>query len=240
MTALQRTAIGYQTAQVLADAPLVQCMLGMPLSLIRAWTNLTWSVIGLNVVALEHGYHVTNSLINQQYRVLLAMADANQQMFKQGQEVLVHHLEQDRTNTTHHTAEQSFADRVTTALSAVEQPSTAPATTTVDPAEQPPAEFATTELNTDKSFYFRGPERLLNLQAENLAQFVQLASEVDDTTWLYHLRQGDYTHWFRTVIGDDVLCGETLRLEQGTDMSAAESRAYLIALIEQRYPDIPR
>jgi hypothetical protein len=44
----------------------------------------------------------------------------------------------------------------------------------------------------DKSFYFRGPERALNLRAHNLLLFPQLDDGVDDATWLHHLRQGDY------------------------------------------------
>lgn len=84
------------------------------------------------------------------------------------------------------------------------------------------------------SFYFNGPEDRLNLPANNLAQFIQLAKEVDDSTWQYHLRQGDYTHWFRTVVKDEQLAAATAQLEHA-DVSAGESRTQLRALIEQRY-----
>ena len=84
------------------------------------------------------------------------------------------------------------------------------------------------------SFYFRGPEGRLNLPADNLARFIQLAQEVDDRTWLYHLRRGDYTHWFRTVIKDEILATTAALLEQA-DVPAVESRARMRALVEQRY-----
>jgi hypothetical protein len=77
------------------------------------------------------------------------------------------------------------------------------------------------ELGMDKSFYFRGPEGTLNLRAQNLALFMQLAEGVDDTTWTYHLRRGDYSRWFRDAIKDEGL--------------AAESRGLIRAAIEQRY-----
>jgi hydroxymethylpyrimidine pyrophosphatase-like HAD family hydrolase len=44
--------------------------------------------------------------------------------------------------------------------------------------------YAAGRLGADKSFYFRGPEGALNLRAENLARFLELARGVDDATWL--------------------------------------------------------
>jgi len=37
--------------------------------------------------------------------------------------------------------------------------------------------YAEGELGEDKSFYFRGPEGALNLRAQNLSTFLQLASD---------------------------------------------------------------
>src|SRR5204863_357016 len=51
-------------------------------------------------------------------------------------------------------------------------------------------------LIPERSFYFRGPEGKLNLRAHNLVLFLELAGGVDDETWLYHLRRGDYSRWF--------------------------------------------
>ena len=51
--------------------------------------------------------------------------------------------------------------------------------------------YAEGELG-DSSFYFRGPEGKLNLRAQNLQIFLQMADGVDDETWIWHLRNGDY------------------------------------------------
>ena len=47
--------------------------------------------------------------------------------------------------------------------------------------------YAEAELPKGRSFYFRGPDRKLNLRAQNLKLFIQTAAGVDDETWLYHL-----------------------------------------------------
>jgi hydroxymethylpyrimidine pyrophosphatase-like HAD family hydrolase len=91
------------------------------------------------------------------------------------------------------------------------------------------------ELSKESSFYFRGPEEKLNLRAQNLMVFLQLAEGVDDATWLHHLHQGDYTHWFRTVIKDPDLAEETIDIGKRQDLSARESRALVKTAIEKRY-----
>jgi len=45
--------------------------------------------------------------------------------------------------------------------------------------------YAEGELMPDLCFYFRGPEGKLNLKAQNLAIFLQIADSVDDATWLF-------------------------------------------------------
>jgi hydroxymethylpyrimidine pyrophosphatase-like HAD family hydrolase len=95
--------------------------------------------------------------------------------------------------------------------------------------------YAVGSLGEDKSFYFRGPEAKLNLRAQNLMLFMQLAEGVDDATWLYHLRQGDYACWFREAIKDDELAEEAERVQQQQQIDAAASRAAINAAIEQRY-----
>jgi hydroxymethylpyrimidine pyrophosphatase-like HAD family hydrolase len=94
--------------------------------------------------------------------------------------------------------------------------------------------YAEGSLGEDKSFYFRGPEQKLNLRAQNLLLFIQLADGVDDETWLHHLRQGDYARWFREAIKDQELAAEAERVEQ-LGGSAKESRAAIKAAIEERY-----
>jgi HAD superfamily hydrolase (TIGR01484 family) len=95
--------------------------------------------------------------------------------------------------------------------------------------------YAEGELGADKSFYFRGPDGALNLRAQNLLLFVQLADGVDDATWRYHLHQGDYSRWFRDAVNDEGLAAEAVQIEARHDLSARASRAEIRAAIEQRY-----
>ncbi|WP_447980068.1 HAD-IIB family hydrolase [Candidatus Nitrospira bockiana] len=95
--------------------------------------------------------------------------------------------------------------------------------------------YAEGELPTDRSFYFRGPDGRLNLRAQNLVLFMQIADGVDDATWLHHLRRGDYSVWFREAIKDDTLAQEARQIELDRTLSPAESRRRLRAVIERHY-----
>jgi hydroxymethylpyrimidine pyrophosphatase-like HAD family hydrolase len=95
--------------------------------------------------------------------------------------------------------------------------------------------YADGELPPDRSFYFRGPERKLNLRAQNLLLFLQIADGLDDETWLHHLRQGDYSRWFREGIKDESLAAEAARVEGLTAASPKESRSLIRRAIEARY-----
>ena len=94
--------------------------------------------------------------------------------------------------------------------------------------------YAAGELGKDKSFYFRGPAGKLNLRAQNMKVFVQLASGVDDDTWLFHLRQRDYSRWLRDFVKDAPLADEVAAVEQQA-LPPEESRAQVIAALERRY-----
>jgi hypothetical protein len=93
--------------------------------------------------------------------------------------------------------------------------------------------YAEGQLGEDKSFYFRGASGALKLRAFNLATFLQLADGVDDDTWLFHLRRGDYALWFRDAIKDDQLAAAAQAAEAKPD--PAESRAEIAEAIKQRY-----
>jgi hypothetical protein len=86
----------------------------------------------------------------------------------------------------------------------------------------------------EKSFYFRGPEGKLNLRAQNLAIFVQLAEGVDDETWVHHLRQNDYSRWVRDAIKDHHLADELEDVEN-SDSDPSSSRRQIIEAIERQY-----
>jgi hydroxymethylpyrimidine pyrophosphatase-like HAD family hydrolase len=94
--------------------------------------------------------------------------------------------------------------------------------------------YAEGELEPDRSFYFRGPEEKLNLRAQNLVLFVQLAEGVDDETWMHHLQRGDYSRWLREGIKDEELAEEVAELERQPG-APAESREQIKSLINERY-----
>jgi HAD superfamily hydrolase (TIGR01484 family) len=95
--------------------------------------------------------------------------------------------------------------------------------------------YAEGELGEDRSFYFRGPEGRLNLRAQNLELFMQVADGVDDETWRYHLQQHDVSRWFRAVIKDESLAAEAVDVEARDDLSPNDSRARIRAAIQRRY-----
>lgn len=95
--------------------------------------------------------------------------------------------------------------------------------------------YAEGELPSERSFYFRGSEGKLNLRAQNLILFMQIADGVDDETWLYHLRRGDYSRWFREAIKDETLAEEAERIESRRDLSAVDSRRLIRGVIERHY-----
>ena len=86
-----------------------------------------------------------------------------------------------------------------------------------------------------RSFFFRGPENRHNLRAHNLAMFSHLAEGIDETTWLFHLRRGEYSRWFRGCVKDDYLADQVERIEQRRDLQPAETRKLIRSLIEARY-----
>ncbi|MDE3201500.1 MAG: HAD hydrolase family protein [Acidobacteriota bacterium] len=85
------------------------------------------------------------------------------------------------------------------------------------------------------SFYFRGPYNQVNLKAQNLTIFVQLAKGVDDETWMFHLRRGDYSKWFREAVKDRYLADQAERIEQRENLPSWETRQLICGLIDARY-----
>ena len=86
----------------------------------------------------------------------------------------------------------------------------------------------------DHAFYFRGPKARLNLRAQNLMLFMQIADGVDDETWDFHLRRHDYSRWFRDKVKDAELAARAREVEE-TGLAANETRARIRAAIEERY-----
>jgi HAD superfamily hydrolase (TIGR01484 family) len=95
--------------------------------------------------------------------------------------------------------------------------------------------YAEGALPKDRSFYFRGPEGKLNLRAQNLVVFTDLADGVDEDTWLYHWRRGDVSAWLRHCVKDKSLTQQIEALEQEVPDDAGASRKAVRELIEQQY-----
>jgi hydroxymethylpyrimidine pyrophosphatase-like HAD family hydrolase len=87
----------------------------------------------------------------------------------------------------------------------------------------------------DRSFYFRGPDGRLNLKAQNLVMFAQIAEGIDEETWSFHLQNGDYSTWFREAVKDPYLADQAERIEHRRDLQPAESRGLIVRFIEARY-----
>jgi hypothetical protein len=57
----------------------------------------------------------------------------------------------------------------------------------------------------------------------NTTIFLQLAEGLDDETWEFHLRRGDYSEWFRQTIKDPELADEVAAVER--DVSLRQRKA---------------
>lgn len=95
--------------------------------------------------------------------------------------------------------------------------------------------YAEGDLPEDRSFYFTGPEKKMRLRAQNLMLFNQLGEGVDDETWSYHLKRGEYSQWCRTAIKDENLADAVAAVEQDERLSPQESRKQVRAAIEADY-----
>jgi len=91
------------------------------------------------------------------------------------------------------------------------------------------------ELGEDKSFYFRGAEGKLNLRAQNMKMFTQLAEGIDEDTWNHHLRQSDYSQWLRDAVKDSKIAEEVAKIERDRQLGPSESRAQILDVIRKHY-----
>jgi hydroxymethylpyrimidine pyrophosphatase-like HAD family hydrolase len=89
------------------------------------------------------------------------------------------------------------------------------------------------ELAPEISFYFTGPDKKLNLRAQNLGIFMQLADGLDDETWEFHLQRGDYAKWFREALKDDDLAREIDELDDS--LPPRQTREIVKDKIKERY-----
>jgi hydroxymethylpyrimidine pyrophosphatase-like HAD family hydrolase len=85
------------------------------------------------------------------------------------------------------------------------------------------------------SFVFRGPNGKLKLKAHNLQLFVLIADGIDDDTWTFHLKNGEYSQWFRKDVKDPELADAAVLIEHDVALDAAASRERIRHEIETRY-----
>jgi HAD superfamily hydrolase (TIGR01484 family) len=95
--------------------------------------------------------------------------------------------------------------------------------------------YAEGELDPELVFYFRGPHDKLNLKAQNLNIFLQIAAGVDDETWLFHLHRREYSGWVLRALKDEELARDLRQVEENSSLSAAQSRQNIANAIEAKY-----
>jgi HAD superfamily hydrolase (TIGR01484 family) len=95
--------------------------------------------------------------------------------------------------------------------------------------------YAEGELEAERVFYFRGPHGKLNLRAQNLNLFLQLAAGIDDETWLFHLHRGDYSRWLASAVKDPELAKIVASIEKNRSMPPAQTRQEIAKAIEAKY-----
>ena len=95
--------------------------------------------------------------------------------------------------------------------------------------------YAAGDVGPERSFWFRGPHKEMNIRARNLYEFLDIADGVSDAVWLHHLQAGDYSAWFRHVIKDTTLAVQTAAIEARHRSSASESRRLIGKAIRRHY-----
>lgn len=95
--------------------------------------------------------------------------------------------------------------------------------------------YAQGELPGDRCFYFTGSGRRMNLKAQNLMIFLQIAEGIDEETWMHHLREHDYSSWFGSEIKDESLAEEAYRVESDDSISHKESVERICGAIRERF-----
>lgn len=99
--------------------------------------------------------------------------------------------------------------------------------------------YAERKLDEERMFRFRGPEGKLNLAAQNLTIFLQLAEGIDSNTWLFHRRRKDYSTWFRDSLKDPEIADRIEAVEDNDNIADSDSRQRIKEIILQKYTAPP-
>lgn len=84
-------------------------------------------------------------------------------------------------------------------------------------------------------FWFRGPRERHNLSAPNLSLFCHIGRGIDEETWLFHLRRGDYSRWIRDSVKDRDLAEVVRQIEERCDNDPGDTRDRICGAIEAKY-----
>ena len=95
--------------------------------------------------------------------------------------------------------------------------------------------YAEGELEPERTFHFRGPENKLDLRAQNLNAFVQIAEGIDVETWQFHLKRGDFSKWLRNALKDPELADEVRQIEENDSLQDRETRDKVREAILNKY-----
>jgi HAD superfamily hydrolase (TIGR01484 family) len=95
--------------------------------------------------------------------------------------------------------------------------------------------YAEGQLEPERMFHFRGPGDKMDLRANNLTIFVQIAEGIDEETWSFHLKRGDYSKWLRDALKDTELAEEVEKVEQDESLPERESRDRIKQAILEKY-----
>jgi hypothetical protein len=87
----------------------------------------------------------------------------------------------------------------------------------------------------DRSCDSRGPAHALNLRAQNLTLFLQIADGVDLDTLQHHRSAGQHSSRSGDVVKDVEWAKRTAAIFSDGSISAAESRAEVRAIVEKRH-----
>ncbi len=235
---------------------------GMFANTANLWGNFFWATANMNWQTAERGMHLTTRLFDASYKVAvesmteatLAMTRSNIELWKASLGLLDtsrrHSVQAFDQQAVRQQVESMEGQRKTQIFDS-NRP--AQARTPIVEPERPaqghtqvfeqhsPAQGRTQVFeqevrlpDVDASFYFRGPDNQHNLAVDDLQHFVQLAQQVDEATWQYHLKRGDYSHWFRTAVQDEELAATSMRIEK-QNVSPKDSRERILAAIRQRY-----
>lgn len=85
------------------------------------------------------------------------------------------------------------------------------------------------------AFIFTGPDNRLHLHAQNLLLFMQMAEGVDDLTWNFHLRRGDFENWFRYIVKDENLAHFAAEMAHQANGDPSAQRPLLRKQIQDHY-----